>query len=152
MAGAKGLEPSAFCVTEEFIPGRELYVGLIGKINLKNLPIWELVFKNADSPENEIYSSRAKWNEEYRERKGIDTYKAKIEPILEDKIIKTCKKAYKALGLSGYARIDLRLTPSGKIYILEANPNPNIAFDDEFAKSALAQKTSYKELIEILIK
>lgn len=139
-------------IIEEFIPGREIYLGLIGNKNLKNLPLWELVFEKADSPENEIYSSRAKWNENYRERKGIDTQRAKLESGLEEKIIKVCKKAYKALNLSGYARIDLRLTPSGKIFILEANPNPNIASDDEFAKSALAQGISYSELIESLIK
>lgn len=139
-------------LVEEFIEGKELYVGVLGQKQLKTLPIWELKFKNVENPEKEIYSQRAKWNEKYRKRKGIDTGVAKLDKALEDKIIKICKKVYQILNLSGYARIDLRLTADNKIYVLEANPNPNIASDDEFAKSAQYEKIKYKELIEQLIK
>lgn len=137
---------------EEFIEGKELYVGVIGQKQLKTLPIWELKFKNVEDPEKEIYSQRAKWNEKYRERKGIEAGAAKLDKQIKDKVIKTCKKVYQVLNLSGYARIDLRLTSDNKIFILEANPNPNIANDDEFAKSAEYEKIHYKELIEQLIK
>ena len=138
-------------IIEEFIPGQELYLGIIGNKKLHNLPLWELQFQKVDSPENEIYSSRAKWNKKYRERKGIDHGAAKLTTALEEKVIKACKKTYQLLELSGYARIDLRLTPEGKIYILEANPNPNIAEDDEFAKSAEHEGLKYDELIERLL-
>ena len=138
-------------IIEEFIPGREIYVGIIGNKKLSNLPLWELSFDNVDDPDSEIYSSRAKWNEKYRKRKGINSGPAKLEKALEDKIIKTCKKVYQVLELSGYARIDLRMKPDGKIYILEANPNPNIASDDEFAKSAEHQGIKYNELIKSLL-
>jgi D-alanine-D-alanine ligase len=139
-------------IIEEFIEGREMFVGIIGNKQLKTLPIWELSFKNADSPEKEIYSQRAKWNEKYRKRKGIMTKEAKLDSTLENKIIMACKKVYQVLNLSGYARIDMRVTNEGKIYILEANPNPNIASDDEFAKSAQHIGIKYSELLEILIK
>lgn len=139
-------------IIEEFIEGKEIYVGLIGNKQLKPLPIWELKFENVDNPEKEIYSQRAKWNEKYRKRKGIETGPAKFDKTLEEKIIKTCKKVYQVLNLSGYARIDLRINQGGKIYILEANPNPNIASDDEFAKSAAHAKIKYKDLLEELIK
>ena len=139
-------------IIEEFIEGREMFVGIIGNKQLKTLPIWELNFENADSPEKEIYSQRAKWNEKYRQRKGIITKEAILDSTLENKIIKTCKKVYQILNLSGYARIDMRITNEGKIYILEANPNPNIASDDEFANSALHAGIKYSELIDILIK
>lgn len=137
---------------EEFIEGREMYVGVMGNKQLKTLPIWELIFENVDNPEKEIYSENAKWNENYRERKGINTKEAKLSNEIREKIIKICKKTYKALNLTGYARIDLRLTKDGKIFILEANPNPNIASDDEFAKSANVMGISYNDLIELIIK
>lgn len=139
-------------IIEEFIEGTELYVGVIGNKQLKTLPIWELKFENVDNPEKEIYSQRAKWNEKYRKRKGIETGPAKLDKAVEDKVIKTCKKVYQILNLNGYARIDIRLTAENKIYILEANPNPNIASDDEFAKSAAHMKVKYKDLIEELMK
>lgn len=139
-------------LVEEFIEGKELYVGVLGQKQLKTLPIWELKFSNVENPEKEIYSERAKWNEKYRKRKGIDTGPAKLDKSIEDKVIKTCKKVYQILNLSGYARIDIRLTSENKIYVLEANPNPNIASDDEFAKSAAHSKIKYKELIEDLVK
>jgi D-alanine-D-alanine ligase len=139
-------------IIEEFIEGKEIYVGVFGNIQLKTLPIWELKFTNVENPDKEIYSRRAKWNMKYRDRKGIETGKADLTKEQEEKIIKTCKKVYQILGLSGYARIDLRLTPDNKIYILEANPNPNVAWDDEFAKSAKSAGIQYPELLETLIK
>ena len=139
-------------IVEEFIEGKEYYVGVLGKKNLKTLPIIELHFDKTDTPEKEIYSSQAKWNENYRTRNGIRTQIAKLNKPLEDKINRFCKKAYKALNLSGYARMDIRVTKTEHIFLLEANPNPNIAIDDDFAKSANAVGTSYNQLIEQLIK
>jgi D-alanine-D-alanine ligase len=137
---------------EEFIEGKEFYVGVIGHKQLKTLPIWELKYENVDHPEKEIYSERAKWNEKYRKKKGIEAGPAEISKSLEDKIIKTCKKVYQVLQLSGYARIDLRITSQEQIYVLEANPNPNIASDDEFALSAKHAGLTYDELIDLLVK
>lgn len=138
-------------IIEEFIAGKEYYIGVIGNNRLKVLPVWELVYKNVDSPENEVYTARAKWNKNYRKRKGIDHQKAKIHSELEKKIIKVVKRTYKALSLSGYARIDIRVDENNNIYILEANPNPNISHDDEFAMSAKNAGLSYKDLIKKLI-
>lgn len=138
-------------IIEEFIEGKELYVGVIGHKKLTTLPIWELCFDNVENPEKEIYSRQAKWNKNYRTRKGINNTAAQLDKYIEERIIKTCKKTYQVLGLSGYARIDLRLSPDGKIYILEANPNPNIAADDEFANSAYYSKIKYPELINSIL-
>lgn len=138
-------------IAEEFIEGREMYVGIFGNKRLKALPVWELVFAKTDNPEKEFYSSRAKFNPKYRKEKGIDTNKAKITTELEQHIQNVCKKVYKVLNLSGYARIDLRLTHQNEIYILEANPNPDIAIEDEFALSAKYAKISYKDLIKKII-
>ena len=138
-------------IVEEFIAGKEIYVGVLGNIKLSNLPLWELRFENVDEPEKEIYSEQAKWNKKYRKRKGIHSQVADLPKDVETKIIKAVKNTYRALNLTGYARIDLRLTDENKVYILEANPNPNIAMDDEFAESAKAVGIAYKDLIEKLI-
>lgn len=139
-------------IIEEFVEGREIYVGVVGNNKLKVLPPWELLYKNSDKPEKEIYTERAKWNLAYRTRKGIDNAKAELDPKLEQDIVKICKKTYRALNLSGYARIDLRVDAEGRPHVLEANPNPNIARDDEFAQSALFAGISYTKLIELLVK
>lgn len=138
-------------IIEEFIEGREFYVGITGNKKLSSFPIWELQFNNVEEPCKEIYSSRAKWNKDYRKRKGIDSGLAVLDKQTSDKIIKICKKAYQVLELSGYARIDLRLTKDQRVFILEANPNPNIACDDEFAKSAEHGKITYTDLIQSLL-
>ena len=138
-------------IVEEFIPGKELFVGITGNKQLKTYPIWELVYENVDDPSQEIYTQRAKWNEKYRDRKGINSKAAKLPKDIEEKVLKTCKKVYQVLSLNGCARIDLRLTEENKIYILEANPNPNLAIDDELAKSAKFENTNYEDLIKSLI-
>jgi D-alanine-D-alanine ligase len=139
-------------IVEEFVAGREFYIGIIGNKRLQVLPIWELVFEKSDSPQKEFYSEKAKWDKSYRERKGVMSKKAQLTPELEKEIIKTVKKTYKALELSGYARIDIRVSEDGTPYVLEANPNPNIAKCDEFALSAAAAGIEYPELIMKLIK
>lgn len=138
-------------IVEEFIPGKEIYVGVLGNIKLSNLPLWELRFENVENPDKEIYSEQAKWNKKYRKRKGIHSQVADLPPKVEKKIVSAVKNTYRALNLSGYARIDLRLTEDNRIYILEANPNPNIAKDDEFAESAKAVGIKYEDLIEKLL-
>jgi len=123
-------------IVEEFISGREFYIGVIGNYRFELLPVWEVFYEKSEKPEKEFYSRSAKWNEKYRQRKGIDSGKAKISPELEKKIQEVAKRTYKALSLNGYARIDVRMDENENIYVIEANPNPNIAMDDEFAESS----------------
>ena len=114
--------------------------------------MWELYFENVEQPEKEIFSSQAKFNTSYRKRKGIVTRKAKFDAEMEQKITNVAKKTYKNLNLNGYARIDMRVTSSGDVYVLEANPNPDIALDDEFACSAKHIGLKYPQLIEKILK
>ncbi len=138
-------------LVEQFVEGRELYVGIVGNYRAKILPVWELFFEKVDKPEKEFYSNRAKFNKKYRSNKGIKTGAATLEPALEKKISNICRRAYKVLNLSGYARIDIRLTADEKIYILEANPNPDISATDELAMSALHAKIKYKDLLKKIL-
>lgn len=138
-------------LVEEFVAGRELYVGILGNDRLEALPVWELSFDKASDPDNEIYSANAKFNSEYRKRKGIGTGPAKLSSDEAKRIQDICKRVYQTLHLSGYARIDLRLTESGQVMILEANPNPDICFDDEFAEAALKAGWKYGDLLEKIV-
>lgn len=138
-------------LVEEFVAGRELYVGILGNDRLEALPVWELSFDNVREPGEEIYSANAKFNSEYRKRKGIGTGPAKLSADEARRIQDVCKRVYQTLHLSGYARIDLRLTDEGQIMILEANPNPDICFDDEFAEAALKAGWKYPDLLEKIV-
>lgn len=135
-------------LVEEFIEGRELYLGMMGNNRLEHFPIWELSFKNLEDKHN-IATSKVKWDSKYQDKIGAHRGPAKnLPPEVEKRIIQVAKKVYRRIGFTGYGRIDFRLTPEGKPYVLEANPNPDIAKDDEFAKSAQPAGYSYHELLQ----
>lgn len=138
---------------EEFIPGRELYVGVIGNQRLKVLPIWEMSFDKWEEGAPRLATSRVKWDPHYQEEKGITTGPAQdLDAATEREIVRVCKSAYRALGLSGYARMDLRLGEDGHVYLIEPNANPDLASDEDFARSAEAAGITYDELIDRIVK
>ena len=115
-------------IVEQYIEGRELYVGILGNQALQALPVWELFFTNMPRGAKRIATDRVKWSVKYQKKYGIDSGPAKDLPeALAEQIQHVCKRAYRALELSGYARIDLRLDEAGNVWVLEANPNPQIA-------------------------
>ena len=139
-------------LVEEYIDGRELYVGMMGNHRLETLPIWEMNFEKMAEGVARIATAKVKWDHKYQARHGIMTEAAKNLPAgLEEKIPRLCKRIYRLLGLTGYARLDFRLNPEGKIYLLEANPNPNIASDEDFAESAQTAGISYEELLHRIL-
>jgi D-alanine-D-alanine ligase len=140
-------------IAEEYIAGRELYVSLMGNLRLKVFPIRELVFREVPPDEPRIATYRAKWDEEYRKRWGLENqFAAGLEPALVRQIEQTCKRIYRLLTIDGYARIDLRLTASNQIYFIEANPNPILAADEDFALSAGKAGLAYPQLIDCIIR
>jgi D-alanine-D-alanine ligase len=138
-------------IVEQFIDGRELYVGVIGNERLDVLPPWEMSF--AQMPENrwKIATERVKWSTQYQKRHGIMTDRAKLDATTVEGMQRIARRAYRALDLSGYARIDLRMDEEGRIYVLEANPNPNMAYGEDFSESAEAHGVSYERLLDRLI-
>jgi len=140
-------------IAEEYIAGRELYVSLLGNERLSVFPIRELVFEEVPPDEPKIATYRAKWDESYRKRWGLKYQFAKaLDPLLERAIVQTCKRIYRLLTIDGYARIDLRVTEAGEIYFIEANPNPHLAADEDFAQSALKAGVSYEKLVERILR
>ena len=145
-------ETDTDALVETFIEGRELYVGLIGNKRVQALPIWEMVFEKAKPGSHRIATSRVKWDPDHQEKLGIKTRAAEdLDPATERHILSTCKRAYKALSLSGYARIDLRLHPDGTVYVIEANPNPNLSYGEDLAESAELTGMNYEGLLSKII-
>ncbi len=139
-------------IAEQFIKGKEYFVGVMGNYRLETLPVWELKFEQSDNPESEFYSTAAKFDVEYRGRKGISTGPADLPEEKCKELQKLAKRAYRALGLSGYARMDVRVDEEGKAYLLEANPNPDISEFDDLPNSAKKAGYTYKQLLEKIIR
>jgi len=141
-----------YAVAEEYIEGRELYVGVMGNERLKTFPAWELLFEHAPPEMPRIATERAKWSPTYQKRWGIITRQAKDLPAgVERGLPHLCKRIYRILGLTGYARLDFRMTPAGELYLLEANPNPQIGLGEDFADSAKAAGLAYPELLQQIL-
>jgi D-alanine-D-alanine ligase len=138
-------------IVEQFIDGRELYVGVVGNERLDVFPVWEMSF--AQMPDNrwKIATERVKWSTQYQKKHGIMTDRAVLDAGDMDRIQRLAKRAYRALDLSGYARIDIRMDEAGRPFVLEANPNPNLAYGEDFAESAEVAGLSYERLLERII-
>ena len=141
-------------IAEEFVDGRELYVSVIGNDDsLEVLPIIEMVFdKRKTRPEERIATQFAKWDEAYRERKGIRNVIARpISKVVRARIEQTCRTAYRALWLQDYARLDLRLSPDGQVWVLEANANPFISYGHDMANAAAKAGMEYSDFIQRIV-
>jgi D-alanine-D-alanine ligase len=138
-------------IVEQFIDGRELYVGVMGNDRLQVFPVWEMSF--AKMPENSwrIATERVKWSVKYQKKHGIDTAEAGLPEETTTQVQHLAKRVYRALDLTGYARVDLRMRGDGQLFVIEANPNPQLAQGEDFAESARRAGVSYARLIERII-
>jgi D-alanine-D-alanine ligase len=136
-------------LVEEFIDGRELYVGVLGNERLTRLPGWEMVFGSMPGSLAAIATRKVKWDKRYQGKYGITTRAAEDlpAPVLAT-LDKLSRRIYRALGLSGYARMDFRVKADGTVYVLEANANPNLEAAEDLAESARAAGIPYDELLE----
>lgn len=140
-------------IAEEYIEGRELYAGVIGNRRLETFPVWEMQFRNLANGAAPIATSKVKWDLAYQKERGIKTAAARSLPDgVADRIAKLCKRVYRILELSGYARMDFRLTEDGRLFLLEPNPNPDLARDEDFAESAKFSGTKYEQLIQRILR
>lgn len=145
-------ETRSDAIAEEYIEGRELYVGVIGNQRLQTFPVWEMLFTKMSPGVPRIATAKAKFDEEYQKKYGIITQAADdLPPGAEERIFKICKRVYRLLSLTGYARMDLRLARNGRVYVLEANPNPNLEYGEDFAESAETSGISYEALLQRIL-
>jgi D-alanine-D-alanine ligase len=139
-------------LVEEYIDGRELYVSVMGNLRLQSFPVLEMVFEKLPEVAHRIATAKVKWDEAYQEKIGLDVDVAEdLSEALQRRISRLAKRVYRILGLTGYARLDMRLTESGEIYLIEANPNPDLADGDLFAESAYQAGTSYPTLLRRIL-
>ncbi len=139
-------------IAEQYIEGRELYVGVLGNQRLRVLPVWELKFGSMAESAWPIATQKVKRDPNYQERVGILDGPAKeLAPELYSRIQRTAKRVYRTLELDGYARIDFRLSADGIPYFLEANPNPEIAKSQEFATAAQHDGLAYADLLHRIL-
>ncbi len=139
-------------IVEQYVEGRELYCGVIGNQRVQVLPVWEMTFANMPEGQRRIATERVKWNAKYQAKVGIATGQASsLPPALAERVQHISKRVYKVLELSGYARIDLRLDDQGRVYVLEANPNPQIARVEDFAESAAKAGLPYPTLMQRIL-
>jgi D-alanine-D-alanine ligase len=139
-------------IVEQYIEGRELYVGILGNQTLQALPVWELFFTNMPTDARRIATDRVKWSVKYQKKYGIESGPAlDLTETQAAEIQHLCKRAYRALELSGFARIDLRMDEAGRAWVLEANPNPQIARGEDFAASAEKAGLSYEAVLQRII-
>jgi D-alanine-D-alanine ligase len=139
-------------LVEEYVEGRELYVGILGDKRLDVLPIWELSFDGMPEESRRIATERLKWSLTYRKKHGIVSGPARELPDkVAARIRETCKRVYRNLMLSGYARIDLRLREDGEPCVMEANPNPQLSADEDFADAAKAAGIEYPALVQRIV-
>ncbi len=140
-------------LVERYIEGRELYVGIMGNARMRALPIWELSFEKMPEPSRKIATERLKWSLTYQKKHGIVSGPAReLAEAQAARIQNLCRRVYSILCLSGYARIDLRLAESGEVFVIEANPNPQIARGEDFADAAQAGGMEYGPLLQQIVK
>ena len=140
-------------LVEEYIEGRELYVALDGNERLSTYPVWEMDFGTLPNVMAGIATRKVKWDRKYQQKHGIRTGKAAdLSPAAEEQLGRYSKRIYRALHLSGYARMDFRLRPDGRVYLLEANCNPNLSQGEDFAAAAGNRGVNYESLLERLMR
>src|SRR5215472_2114149 len=137
-------------LVEEFIEGREIYASILGSYeNTEVLPLIELDLSKLPKDMHRIACQDVKFNEETKAYKLTKSAPCTdLDEELAEKIRATALKAYNALKLRDYGRIDLRVNAKGKVYVIEANPNPWLSSKAEFAMAAKAAGRGYTELID----
>jgi len=137
---------------EEYVEGREMYVGVMGIDRLRVFTPRELVFNNVPDDEPKFATYKAKWDQEYKDRWGIRwRFAAPMASGILERMERICKRVYRVLHIHGYGRIDLRITPNNEIMIIEANPNPAIGRDEDLAMSAEKDGLPYDQLIQKIL-
>lgn len=143
-------------LVEQFIEGREFYVGVLGNANAEALPVIELDFSGFPPDRPRIASWEAKWGDdgdgrgaEYDGTRSI--FPEHLDPALEARMQAVAVEAFHALRLRDYARIDLRVAESGEIYVIEVNPNCYLERESEFARAAHRHGLGYDALVARIV-
>jgi D-alanine-D-alanine ligase len=138
-------------IAEQYVEGRELTVGILGNDRLRTFPVWELSFANLPEGTEPIATERVKWDRKYQKKLGVTTGPADLPDAVAARIARLARRCFRALNLSGYARLDLRLSEDGVVHVIEANPNPDLTDDEDFALAAARAALPYPRLIQRIL-
>ncbi|HUR91111.1 MAG TPA: ATP-grasp domain-containing protein [Gemmatimonadaceae bacterium] len=143
-------------LAEQFIEGREFYVGVLGNSSPQALPVIELDFTGFPPDKPRIASWAAKWGDDGDESGAEFAGTKSIFPtdLTEEQaeaMQKVAIDSFNALRLRDYARVDLRVNAAGEIYVIEVNPNCYLEAQSEFARAAAESGIQYDQLIEKII-
>jgi D-alanine-D-alanine ligase len=137
---------------EEYIEGRELYLSVMGNRKLSVFPPREIFFHDVPEDMPKFATFKAKWDDTYRKKWGIQNGPAHELPAgVEEKLARLARKVYRVLKITGFGRVDVRLTSAGEVVVIEANPNPSLACEDDFAQAAAAAGLAYDALIQKIL-
>ena len=137
---------------EEYIDGRELYLSVLGNRKLTVLPPREIFFHDVPEDTPKFATFKAKWDDTYRKKWGIQNGPATELPAgVDEKLARLARKVYRVLKIRGFGRVDVRLTAAGEVVVIEANPNPSLACEDDFAQSAATAGFPYDVLIQKIL-
>lgn len=134
-------------IAEQYIGGREIYVSVLGNDRLDTFPPWEMLLHRLPEGAPNIATSRLKWDYHHQDRVGMETRPAELAPEERRLLDRLARRIYRALHLSGYARLDFRMSPEGQFFLLEANPNPCLAYGEDFAEAVEDSGVGYSELL-----
>jgi D-alanine-D-alanine ligase len=139
-------------LAEEYIEGRELYVGVLGNnADAQALPPIEVDFSGLPEGSPKVYSSKAKWDKKSKEYQGTKPVLAELPDELRARVQKIALDAYRALRVRDYGRVDLRLAETGEIYVLEVNASCYLEKNDEFTMAAVAAGMSHEQVVEKIV-
>jgi D-alanine-D-alanine ligase len=138
-------------LAEEFIEGREFYVGVLGNQEAEALPPIEVDFSGLPEGAPKVYDRKAKWETGSAEFKGVKSIIPELPDDLRARLHKVSLEAYRALRVRDYGRVDLRVADTGDIYVLEVNASCYLEKNDEFAMAAKAAGIEYQDLIQRIV-
>ena len=138
-------------LVEEYIEGREFYVGVLGNREPLAFPPIEMDFSGLPEGYPHVAGTKAKWKKNSVEYKGTQSILADIPDELRAKLQKAALDAYRALRVRDYGRVDLRLTETGDIYVIEVNASCYLEEESEFATAAKAAGIEFPELVQRIV-
>lgn len=139
-------------LVEEYIEGREIYAAVLGNEHLEALPLIELDLSKLPEGMAKVAGTEVKWEKDTEAYKVTKSAPAEdLDDEAVERLSKTALETYRTLKLRDYGRIDMRLTPKGEVYVIEANPNPWLSSNSEFFMAAKKSGRSYTEMVEAII-
>ena len=139
-------------LVEEYIDGRELYIGVLGNTRLTTLPVWEMNFGTLSEVHSGIATRKVKWDRSYQKKHGITTGPAQgLSDAEVVRLVRLAKRICRSLHISGFARLDFRMRADGSVFLLEANANPDLTRGEDLAESAATIGIDYEALISRIV-